>query len=44
MIKLAYKNQYDVAFLVSGDGDLVDGVRLVQELKKVYNVIVHKGQ
>lgn len=40
MIKLAYEDMYDVAFLVSGDGDLADAVLLVQELgKSVCNVI-----
>lgn len=43
MIRLAYEDQYDTAFLVSGDGDLVDAVELVKELgKKVYNLIFYK--
>lgn len=31
MIGMAYKNQYDVALLVSGDGDYVDCVRAVKD-------------
>jgi len=43
MIKLAYENKYDTAFLMSGDGDLVDAVDLVNELgKKIYNLIFYK--
>ena len=43
MIKLAYEDQYDIAFLVSGDGDLVDAVDLVRELGKgVNNLIFYK--
>ena len=42
MIKLAYEDDYDTAFLVSGDGDLVDAVDLVKELdKKVANLIFY---
>lgn len=34
MVRLAYHNAYDVAVLVSGDGDLVEAVRLVRDLGK----------
>lgn len=38
MISLAYENKYDVAILVSGDGDFVPAIRKVQKLgKKVEN-------
>jgi uncharacterized LabA/DUF88 family protein len=44
MIRFAYEDKYDEAFLISGDGDLCDGVKLVQELgKAVCNVIFYKG-
>lgn len=43
MIKFAYENKYDTAFLISGDGDLVDAVDLVKTLNKtVYNLIFYK--
>jgi len=45
MIRLAYEDKYDAAFLISGDGDLVDAVNLVKVLgKKVYNVIFYKDK
>lgn len=34
MIGMAYKSQYDVALLVSGDGDYVDCVRAVKDAGK----------
>jgi uncharacterized LabA/DUF88 family protein len=34
LIVLAYKNAYDVAILVSGDGDFVPAIKAVQELGK----------
>lgn len=38
MVKMAYKNNYDTAVLVSGDGDFVPAIKAVQELgKKVEN-------
>lgn len=45
MIKFAYEDKYDTAFLISGDGDLVDAVDLAKELgKQVYNLIFYKGK
>ena len=35
MIKGAYENQYDIAILVSGDGDFVPAVNIVQEKGKL---------
>lgn len=44
MIKFAYEDLYDIAFLVSGDGDLVDAVKMVREIgKTVCNVFFLKG-
>ncbi len=38
MVSLAYENQYDIAILVSGDGDFSPAVKRVQKLgKKVEN-------
>ena len=34
MISFAYENKYDVAILVSGDGDFVPAIRKVQKLGK----------
>jgi uncharacterized LabA/DUF88 family protein len=39
MVSLAYEDQYDVAVLVSGDGDFVPAIKRVQKLgKRVENV------
>ncbi|MBS3099517.1 NYN domain-containing protein [Candidatus Pacearchaeota archaeon] len=44
MIKGAFKNFYDVALLVSGDGDFVPAVRIVREEgKKVENIYFKKS-
>ncbi len=34
MVKLAYKNAYDTAILVSSDGDFVPAINAVQEIEK----------
>ncbi len=39
MVKLAYKNKYENAILVSSDGDFVPAVKAIQEInKKVRNI------
>jgi len=44
LIKGAFKNFYDVAILVSGDGDFVPAVKIVQEEgKKVENIYFKKS-
>lgn len=44
LIKGAFKNIYDVALLVSGDGDFVPAVKIVQEEgKKVENIYFKKS-
>ena len=35
LVKGAYKNFYDVAIVVSGDGDFVPAVKAVREEKKI---------
>lgn len=38
MVKEAYEGRYDIAILVSGDGDFVPAIKIVQERgKEVYN-------
>ena len=45
MIRYAYEDKYDTAFLISGDGDLMDAVELVKFLgKKVFNLIFFKNK
>lgn len=34
MLKLAYNDAYDVAVLVSGDGDFADAIKVIQDLGK----------
>jgi len=42
MVSMAYENQYDVAILVSGDGDFVPAIKKVQKLNKnVENACFH---
>jgi len=44
LIKGAFKNTYDTAILVSGDGDFVPAVKIVQEEgKKVENIYFKKS-
>ncbi|MGC9310787.1 MAG: NYN domain-containing protein [Candidatus Aenigmatarchaeota archaeon] len=40
LIVLAYKNTYDTAVLVSGDGDFVPAIKAVQEIGKKVNLKV----
>jgi uncharacterized LabA/DUF88 family protein len=44
MIKGAFKNTYDIAILVSGDGDFVPAIKIVKEEKKeVENIYFKKS-
>jgi len=44
MLNLAWKNVYDTAILVSGDGDFADAVEAVKELgKHIENAYTKKG-